>query len=318
MEQDDGPLLSIGELARRTGLPVRTIRFWSDVGVVPPAGRTGSGRRLYDATCLARLELAATLRDLGLGLSDVRLVLDGKTTVAEVAATHLEALDAQARVLQLRRAVLSVVVKRAASSQETAKMNKLVRLSAAERKQIIDDFTAEVFDGLEPRLRKVRRWSAGHNLPDDPSPQQIDAWLELAELAADPGFRQCLRQVTCYGIQWQADNGLLGRAQENAEAALEQDIAPDSAEAARIVDVILADTAAGQHRAELLAQLEDIIDPRIERYWKLTAAINGWPLFQSPVPAFEWLMAALESHDSQLRNNTGRVFHDRGSPAEQA
>jgi hypothetical protein len=33
--EDDGPLLSIGELARRSGLPVRTIRFWSDAGLVP-------------------------------------------------------------------------------------------------------------------------------------------------------------------------------------------------------------------------------------------------------------------------------------------
>jgi DNA-binding transcriptional MerR regulator/AcrR family transcriptional regulator len=298
MRQDDGPLLSIGELAKRTGLPVRTIRFWSDVGVVPPAGRTESGRRLYDAACVARLELAATLRDLGLGLPDVRRVLDGKTTVAEVAAAQLEALDAQARVQQLRRAVLSAVVKRAAGSQQTAMMNKLVRLSAAERKQIIDDFTAEVFDGLEPRLRKVRRWSTGHNLPDDPSPEQIDAWLELAELAADPGFRHCLRQVTCHGIAWQADNGLLSRAQESAEEALERDIAPGSAEAARIVDAILTGTAADQRRGELLTQLEDIIDPRIERYWKLTATINGWPSFESPVPAFEWLMAALEKPPS--------------------
>jgi DNA-binding transcriptional MerR regulator len=295
MEQDEGPLLSIGELARRTGLPVRTIRFWSDAGVVPPAGRTESGRRLYDAACVTRLELAATLRDLGLGLPDVLRVLDGKTTVAEVAATHLEALDAQARVLRVRRVVLSAVVKRAAGSQQTAMMNKLVRLSAAERKQIIDDFTAEVFDGLDPRLQKVRRWSAGHNLPDDPSPQQIDAWLELAELAADPGFRQCLRQVTGHGMAWQEDNGLLSRAQGNAEAALARDIAPDSAEAARIVDAILTGTTAGQHRGELLTKLEDIIDPRIERYWKLTAVINDWPPFQSPVPAFEWLMAALES-----------------------
>ena len=36
---DDGLLLSIGELARRSGLPVRTIRFWSDAGVLPPAER---------------------------------------------------------------------------------------------------------------------------------------------------------------------------------------------------------------------------------------------------------------------------------------
>lgn len=299
MEHDEGPPLSIGELARRTGLPVRTIRFWSDIGVVPPAGRTESGRRLYDAACLARLELAATLRDLGLGLPDVLRVLDGKTTVAEVAATHLEALDAQARVLRVRRAVLSAVVKRAAGSQQAAMMNKLVRLSAAERKQIIDDFTAEVFDGLEPNPRNSPRWSAGHHLPDDPSPEQIDAWLGLADLAVDPDFRQCLRRVTGYGIEYQSGQGLLdiGRAQVNAEAALARNIEPDSAEATQVVDRILAGTPVGQHRAELLALLEDGTDPRIERYWELTAIISGHPAFQSHVPAFEWLMAALESRE---------------------
>jgi hypothetical protein len=107
-------------------------------------------------------------------------------------------------------------------------MNKLARLSAAERKQIIDDFTAGVFDGLEPNPRNSPRWSAGHNLPDDPSPEQIEAWLELAELAADPDFRRCIRQVAGYGIQHQAGRWLLDidRAQENAEAPLAQNIEP--------------------------------------------------------------------------------------------
>jgi len=55
---------------------VRTIRFWSDAGVLPSAARTGGGRRVYDAACVARLELVVTLRELGLGLPDVRRVLD--------------------------------------------------------------------------------------------------------------------------------------------------------------------------------------------------------------------------------------------------
>ena len=68
--ENNEPLLSIGELARRTGLPVRTIRFWSDAGVLPPAARAEGGRRLYDAACVAQVELVATLRELGLGLAD--------------------------------------------------------------------------------------------------------------------------------------------------------------------------------------------------------------------------------------------------------
>ncbi len=59
-------LCTIGQLARRTGVPARTIRFWSDAGLVPPAARSGSGYRLYDADAVARLDLVRTLRELGL------------------------------------------------------------------------------------------------------------------------------------------------------------------------------------------------------------------------------------------------------------
>jgi hypothetical protein len=42
-----GTLLTIGELARLTGLTVKTVRFWSDEGLLPPEGRTRAGYRLY-------------------------------------------------------------------------------------------------------------------------------------------------------------------------------------------------------------------------------------------------------------------------------
>src|SRR5271154_2429699 len=218
--QEDGPLLSIGELARRVRLPVGTIRFWSDAGVLPPAARTGSGRRLYDAACVARLELVVTLRELGLGLPDVRRVLDGQVSVAEVAAVHLDALDAQIRALRLHRAVLAVVVKRAANKEEMTLMNKLARMSVAERRQMIDDFLAEVFEGID--AARAPRWGAAWNLPDDPSPEQVDAWVELAGQVSDPDFRQRIRQVQDMGRQTGARDGLqdwLGWAHEHAGAA---------------------------------------------------------------------------------------------------
>jgi DNA-binding transcriptional MerR regulator len=107
MDDDGRALLTIGQLARRTGLPVRTIRYWSDVGAVPPVGRTRGGYRLYDAGSAARLELVRTLRELGLGLEDVRRVLAKETTVAEMAAVHVAAFDTQIRSLRLARAVLA-------------------------------------------------------------------------------------------------------------------------------------------------------------------------------------------------------------------
>jgi DNA-binding transcriptional MerR regulator len=296
---DDGPLLTIGELAKRAGVPVRTIRFWSDSGLVPPAARTDADRRLYDAACVARLELVMTLRELGLSLASVRRVLEGQATAAQVAAIHLEALDAQIRTLRLRRAVLTAVVKRAADGKEMSMINKLASLSAAERRQIIDDFTAEVFQGLVPSPARSPRWAAGPELPDDPSAEQVEAWIELAELVADKTFRALMRQVADIGIEIQADRWLvdLEHVQEEAEAARQRGVPPASAEAAEIVAQILAGTPALTRQAELLTQLEGANDPRFERYWQLTAIISGRGPFPSPLPALRWLAAAL--HASQ-------------------
>jgi len=298
MENDD-PLLSIGELARRTGLPVRTIRFWSDAGVLLPAARTEGGRRLYNAACVAQLELVATLRELGLGLADVRRVLAGQVSIAEVAAVHRDALDAQIRVLQLRRAALAIVVKRAASDEERTMMNKLAHMSAAERRQMIDDFLAEVFEGIQPSPARAQRWAGAPNLPDDPSPEQIDAWVELAELVRDRDFRRRTRQVTEYGIQLQANGleDLAGWATQHAVAALLRGCPPDSAEAAKVVNRILEPYGWSTRREELLAGLQMLSDPRMERYWQLTAIINGLPPFPTHAPAFEWLIAALRAHE---------------------
>jgi DNA-binding transcriptional MerR regulator len=300
---DDGLLLSIGELARRSGLPVRTIRFWSDAGVLPPAERTEGGRRLYDAACVARLELIITLRELGLGLPDVRRVLAGQAVVAEVAAVHLEALDAQIRTLRLRRGVLAAVIKRAADGKEMAMMNALARLSAAERRQIIDDFTDEVFAGLDPSPARFARWAAGPDLPDDPSPEQVEAWIELAGLAGDPDFRQRVRQAAEIGIAIQAGRWLLDdrQAQETAGDALRRGVGPGSPEGALVLEAILAGTAGSQQRGTLLAQLEAGTDPRVERYWQLTAVITGREPFSSSAPAWEWLAAALRARHEQGR-----------------
>ncbi len=193
MDDKHPDVLTIGRLAHRTGLSVRTLRFWSDEGAVPPVARSAGGYRLYDAESVARVELVRTLRELGIGLDDVCRVLSGRTTVAEVADAHVVALDAQIRSLKVSRAVLSTVAKRGSTVEETALMNRLARLSAAERKQIIDEFKEEVFGGLDDRRLRDRLRTFSVELPDEPTPEQVDAWIELAELVRDPGFRARLR-----------------------------------------------------------------------------------------------------------------------------
>ncbi len=137
-----------------------------------------------------------TLRDLGVDLGTVQRVLDREIGVGDVAAAHAEALDVQIRTLRLRRAVLRAVAKRGSTPEEIELMHKLARLSDEERKRIITDFIDESFAGLDvnPDFEAKLR-SALPDLPDDPEPEQVDAWVELAELVGDPDFRAAIRRM---------------------------------------------------------------------------------------------------------------------------
>ncbi|MEO3822958.1 MerR family transcriptional regulator [Actinomadura sp. B10D3] len=301
---------TIGELARRTGLSVRTIRFYSDAGVLPPTRRTGAGYRLYDADAAARLDLVRTLRDLGVDLGTVRRVLDREVGVGEVAAAHAEALDVQIRTLRLRRAVLRAVAKRGSDPEEIELMHKLARLSDEERRRIITDFIDASFAGLDvhPGFAEKMR-AALPNLPDDPEPEQVDAWVELAELVGDPGFRASVRRMAEFqaaemGRQTVPDDPkhLADLTAEKAGQAIADGIAPGSDEARPIVDELArayagasGATDGAAFRRELLARMEVGNDRRAERYWQLLAVINGWPVPPTLTPAFEWFIEALRA-----------------------
>jgi len=140
---------SIGELARRTGLSLRTIRFYSDAGVLPPADRSPAGYRRYGLEALARLDLIRTLRELDVDLATIRRVLDHEVSIAEVAGVHAQALEVQIRTLRLRRAVLRAVAERGSSPEEMRLMNKLAKLSDTERRRIIHQFIDDAFGGLD-------------------------------------------------------------------------------------------------------------------------------------------------------------------------
>jgi DNA-binding transcriptional MerR regulator len=146
---DGDPLYSIGDLARRTGLAVKTVRFYSDRGIVPPATRSPAGHRMYDLDAVARPDLVRTLRELGLDLPTIRKVVHREVSLPEVAAAHAEALAVQIRTLRLRRAVVTAVARRGSTPEELELMHKLAKLSADERRRLIDEFLDTVFSTLD-------------------------------------------------------------------------------------------------------------------------------------------------------------------------
>src|SRR3546814_16127772 len=67
--------LAIGDLARQTGTKVNTIRFYEDIGLLPRALRTASGRRTYGAADVRRLAFIRHSRGLGFSVEEIRSLL---------------------------------------------------------------------------------------------------------------------------------------------------------------------------------------------------------------------------------------------------
>ncbi|WP_438309482.1 MerR family transcriptional regulator [Streptomyces sp. HUAS TT3] len=311
---DGDTLYSIGELARRTGLTVKTIRFYSDRGIVAPTDRSPAGYRLYNIDAVARLELVRTLRELGLDLPTIRKVVDRELSLPEVAAAHAEALAVQIRVLRLRRVVLTAVAERGSTPEETELMHRLAQLSEDERRRLIGDFLDVVFGGLDaaPAFVGVMR-SMTAELPDNPEAEQVQAWVELAEMSLDPDFRTVVRRMAEDQAAEQARSDTMGPrrdiaavVRDQAGPALTAGIDPASPQADPIVAAFTAHYAHllgrpddVELRRRLATRLESVNDPRRERYLQLLAVVNGWPAPESLAPVFDWSVQALRVRTQQ-------------------
>ncbi|WP_432927978.1 MerR family transcriptional regulator [Microbispora sp. CA-135349] len=303
---DGTELYTVGQIARRTGLSVHTIRFWSDSGLIVPTDRSAGGYRLYDAAAVARFDLVRALRELGIGLEAVQQILVRQTTLAEVAEVHARALDAEIRALKLRRAVLRTIARRGGTTEETMMTtHKLAQLSATQRQQVIDEFIETTFSGitLDDDAKVIAEWmrELPDELPDDPTPRQVDAWIELADLVAGEDFRQRLRAIASTGVSSAASRygyELRSLTLEHANQAIAESITPESAEGRSVLNHIIKPGISTDERSELQRWLETVADARVERYWHLIAVLNGREPAPTAMPAFTWLIAALRAHGS--------------------
>jgi DNA-binding transcriptional MerR regulator len=89
------PLYTVGELAKKCGVSVRTLQFYDRIGLVSPGGRSEGGRRLYGRREIIRLHQAFFLKSLGFPLEEIR----DKLMPAETAASLMETLKRQEETL---------------------------------------------------------------------------------------------------------------------------------------------------------------------------------------------------------------------------
>lgn len=108
--------LSISAVAKRAGLPPKTIRYYEEIGLIRP-GRSANGYRSFDEADLHRLAFLGRARALGFTIEECRVLLalyedDGRESaqVKRVAQDHLWRIDEKIAQLQEMRATLAHLV----------------------------------------------------------------------------------------------------------------------------------------------------------------------------------------------------------------
>lgn len=295
-----GDTLGIGDLARRTGVPVRTIRFYCDEGLLEPARSVG-GHRRFEEAAVDRLSLVRRLRGLGLGLGSITDVLAGRRSLADAVAAERAALDREVATLAWRRSVLRAV-------EEASPADRSVRL----------ELLSAVEDGFAARETLVRLWQpmttgpippgtvsmfleiGAPRPPEQPTTGQVVAYASLVLLAADPALALGLRESTLVNHDRIADLGALhasvASACELAFPEVASGAAPTPGAALdRFVAAHAAALGAGdspEFRRFLNRRTAADRGPRIRRYWDLAGEVTGEP---APVGVTHtWLLDALD------------------------
>jgi len=220
----------VGELAKRTGLSVRTLHYYDEIGLLSPSRRTEAGHRLYAAHDVVRLQQIKSLRHLGFGLEEIRACLDRPDfPLSRVIELHLSRLREQIELQQKVRDRLEAMAARLraaddVSAEELVKMATEV-IEMSERSERY--YTPEQREYLEQRRRSLgeerireveEEWPrlieqvrAEMDAGTDPANERVQQlarrWMELIQefTGGDPGIERSVsnmwrQEETIHGI----------------------------------------------------------------------------------------------------------------------
>ncbi|MEU8794334.1 MerR family transcriptional regulator [Streptomyces sp. NPDC048643] len=297
---------SIGELAERAGVTVKTVRFYSDRGLLPEGTRSTGGHRRYGPDALDRLQLIRSLRTLDLPVPQVSRILDERDSLEDVVAGKLQQIGSQLAALRWQEAALQLL-------QDCAPEER------AERLRLIG--AVAVPPSTAPLARFWRRWlpprlparlvhaivdQAVPQLPEGPTPTQVLAFTRLHAFvtAPCPGTGQGRQdQPAAHGPDGGRPAVLydgLGEAYGLAARQLRAQRSPHEGEALDCFVAAYARSRGTRDTPAFRHQLSGVLaaDPRIDRYWELTAELTG-PSQPTPGVTHDWLCSALNNQTAQ-------------------
>ncbi|MEV3970382.1 MerR family transcriptional regulator [Streptomyces sp. NPDC050698] len=305
-------LWSIGELAERAGATVKTVRFYSDQGLLPEAARSSGGHRRYGPAALERLQLIRSLRTLDLPLTEIRRILDDEDTAAgaleDAVDSRLRELGNEVKALRWREAALRLV-RDCPPTQRAGRLRLLTALGTPPSTAPLARFWRTWLPPrMPPRATAAFLDAAVPQPPDEPHPSQALAFARLHAMttAPCPDGRQPqpeVHRVAGAGGAALLYAGLL-EAFELAAPHLRRAHDPHPGEA---LDAYVAAYASAYRsrdtqdfRRSLAARLAS--EPRLDRYWELTAVVLTRPGSRpQPTPGSTdaWLRAALRRDNAR-------------------
>ncbi|MFD5632060.1 MerR family transcriptional regulator [Streptomyces sp. NPDC127072] len=315
-------LRSIGELAEQAGVTVKTVRFYSDGGLLPQASRSAGGHRRYGPDALGRLRLIRSLRALGLPLPEVRRVLDEEDNRAgagvggaleDAVAGQLRGLGSQLKALRWREAALRLVQE----CPPGERADRLRLLGAVPGPPSTAPLARFWRGWLPPRMPAGPAAAflevAVPQPPQDPAPAQVLAFARLNALVRRPCTGGERPQPVAHAIAGAGGSAVLyaglaeayelAGAQLRAQLRAEREPGPGEALDGFVAAYVSAYGARDtpDFRRVLAGQLA--ADPRIDRYWELVAEVitpRGGPAEPTPGSAHDWLCAALDGQTAAV------------------
>jgi MerR family transcriptional regulator, thiopeptide resistance regulator len=162
-------VLQVGELSKRTGLTVRTLHHYDQIGLLKPSSHSESGYRLYTAADIARLQQLLSLRQLGFSLDEIRNCLDRSDfSPLEVIRLHLARLHEQIASQQALSQKLATIAASVQSAEEVSTDEFLRTIEAI-------TMTEKYFTPKQLALINERRAEAG----DELLRERQEDWAEL-------------------------------------------------------------------------------------------------------------------------------------------
>jgi DNA-binding transcriptional MerR regulator len=212
--------LKVGELARRTGLTVRTLHHYDAIGLLKPSLYSEAGYRLYTSNDITRLQQVLSLRQLGFSLEEVRACLDHPGfSPLEVVELHLARLGDQIKSQQQLCERLETLASHLRAAGEVSAELLLHTIEEMTMMETIAEkyFTPEQLQTIQQGRERVGRehlegmqeaWAeliaelrAEMEKGTDPAEEKVQAlarrWQDLLKQSTcgDPGIQQAMKRL---------------------------------------------------------------------------------------------------------------------------